>query len=575
VSTAPASRPQYLDLPAGPVFSVFHAPAAGAGERLPAVLFCAPWGWNQASSYHALRDWAEDLAAAGHPVLRFDLPAVGDSAAGPADADLVATWVEAVAGAARWLADAAPGRELVALGMELGGLLALTAAREGAPIDALALWATPRDGRGFVRLTQAFSRMQAWGAGPDGDSPLPEGWVEAAGFVLSAETIAALKALKPAEAEPPARVRRALVLGREEALPEPSIVELLERGGAAVEPGPGSDWDVLVSHPGLAIATDAVRERFAAWLGAGGGSEPATPAASAPAGEAVATSASAELTAGGVRIRETPLDFLPAESFAILAEPAEPAAADAECTVFFNSANLRHIGPDRIWVDAARELAAAGVRSVRLDLAGIGEAAGESARFAEVAEFYDPAFGAQATKIIDALEAAGVASRFRTVGLCSGGYWAFRSALKDPRVTSALLLNPGALRWRPTLVMERDGKGAGLLLQPRQWGKLLRGEFDRDKIRAYGKLLRHRLAEGKEGRDPELEAELDRLRDAGTSLKMAFSHDEMDQELEALGILAQLDERWPNVSVTSLPGVDHALASTSAQAAARELIRAD
>ena len=38
------------------------------------------------------------------------------------------------------------------------------------------------------------------------------------------------------------------------------------------------------------------------------------------------------------------------------------------------------------------------------------------------------------------------------------------------------------------------------------------------------------------------------------------------------GIVAEIG-RWPNMSLVELPGVDHAIASTSAQAAARQLIR--
>jgi alpha/beta superfamily hydrolase len=582
VSAAPAPRPQYLDAPDGALFSVFHAPAAAARESLPAVIFCAPWGWNEAVSYHARREWAEALADEGHPVLRFDLPAVGDSAGAPDEAGLLGRWIDAVGTAARWLRGAAPGRELVALGLELGGLLATEAARAGAPIDALALWATPRDGRGFVRLTQAFSRMQAWDGSPDGDSPLPDGWIEAGGFVLSADTVAALKAVKPAELEAPRSVRRALVLGREDAPADATLIKHLEEGGTSVESGPGEGWDVLIAHPSYAVVRPEVRERISRWLRAGKAS---TSPIEAPSR---ATPTSAEFAVGGTTIRETPLDYLPPDTFGILAEPADAAAAiEGECTLLFNAGNVRHIGPNRIWVDASREMAATGTRTLRIDLAGIGEADGESARFVEVSEFYEPEFGAQALAIMDALETAGVASRFKTVGLCSGGYWAYRTALNDSRVSAALLLNPGALRWRASLVMERDGKGIGMLFRPRPWKKLLRGEYDLKKIRTFGQLVVRRLterfhelghatggagADGVQERDPGLEAELDSLRESGTGLTLAFSADEMDKELEAMGILAQR-ERWPNLQVHGLPGVDHALASTSAQSAARGLIR--
>jgi alpha-beta hydrolase superfamily lysophospholipase len=593
--TDPMPEPLYIDAPGGPVFAVYHRPADAAPAGRPAVLFCAPWGWNETVSYHSRRTWAEALAEAGHPVLRFDLPAVGDSAGAPAEADLLDRWIAAVGAAATRLAELAPGRELVALGMELGGLLALEAARGEAPIDAIALWAMPKGGRGFVRTVQAFSAMQRWAGGPDGDSPLPEGWIEAAGFVLSAETSAALRKLKPTAGEPPAGVARFLVLGRDEIEPEADLVAHLGSAGAAVEADLGPGWDDMVLHPGYTVPPPLVMERLAAWLTQGDrdGVPPAAavgePADRAGLGAGSPGSESVLVDPDAGAWHERVLDGLPADSFGVLADPAGGAPpADEPVVLFLNAGAVRHIGPNRIWVDSARELAGRGVRSVRLDLAGIGEADGPSARFAEISEFYDPGFGDQVVAILDALERAGVGRRFVVVGLCSGGYWSFRVSLRDPRVVETVLLNPGALRWRSSLVMEQHGKGLGMLASGRLWKKTLRGEFEAKQIRAFLELAMRRLSQiargllrrlrggGEEGqpleRSSEIEEDLDALRDKSVPAVLAFSQDEMTaEELRGFGIFDQL-ARWPNLTAVELPGVDHALASTSAQEAARELI---
>ena len=67
-------RPFYLSGGGEPVLSLFH-PAAGD----VAVLMCPPFGWDDICSYRSRRDWAERLATAGYPALRFDLPGTGDS----------------------------------------------------------------------------------------------------------------------------------------------------------------------------------------------------------------------------------------------------------------------------------------------------------------------------------------------------------------------------------------------------------------------------------------------------------------------------------------------------------------
>lgn len=574
-------RPTYIDAAKGPLFAVFHPPAAArAGEGRPAVLFCAPWGWNETVSYRSRRDWATALAADGHPVLAFDLPGVGDGRGSPHDQGLVERWVEAVAAATERLAALAPGREVALLGMELGGLLALEAARRGAQIEALAIWAMPRDGRAFFRATKAFSRMQRWGGGPDGDSPLPEGWIEAAGFVLSAETADALRELKPADVSPPAGLRRALVLGRDQIAPDQTLADHLAGAGVAVEAAPGPGWEEMVAHPGYTTAPPETMERFSRWLSAGAESGDAAPAAEPGKAEVL-------IEVGDGSVHERPLDFMPEGTFGILAEPVDAPATD-DCVVFLNAGAVRHIGPNRIWVDSARELAAAGVPSVRVDLAGIGEAAGVSARFAEVAEFYEPEFGEQVGAVLGALERAGVGRRFVLAGLCSGGYWAYRLGIEDERVDRIVLLNTGAFIWRHSLVMEYDDKGISMLGERRLWRKLLRGEFDLKKVRAFGYLVVRRLRQGAqtllrrvggagEGepleRWPALEAEFDLLRDRGTKVALAFSEAEPAlEEIERKGVVADLG-RWPDIEFVELPGVDHALASTSAQAAARRLLR--
>ena len=73
------ARPVYLATAPDPVFGYFHP--AGGGRT--AVLICSPFGWDETASYRVRYRWAEHLAAAGHPVLRIDLPGVGDSAGSP------------------------------------------------------------------------------------------------------------------------------------------------------------------------------------------------------------------------------------------------------------------------------------------------------------------------------------------------------------------------------------------------------------------------------------------------------------------------------------------------------------
>ena len=133
-----SERPFYLDAGKGGVFSILHEPEQ-RGPLRP-VLLLPPFGWEDMCSYRSRREWAQHLARNGRSVLRIDLPGSGDSYGSPRDAGLVREWLDAVAGAARWLAGECSVESVAVVGIGVGGLLACAASREGAPIDELILW---------------------------------------------------------------------------------------------------------------------------------------------------------------------------------------------------------------------------------------------------------------------------------------------------------------------------------------------------------------------------------------------------------------------------------------------------
>jgi alpha-beta hydrolase superfamily lysophospholipase len=582
----PAS-PIYLDTAVDPVFGLFHAPAGDALAGTP-VLICAPWGWDEVASYRSRKGWAERLAAAGHPTLRFDLPATGNSGGLPADPARLESWVGALASAAEWLRDAGEPPRVAAVGIGLGGLLAREAISRGAPIEELVLWGSPATGKAFVREVRAFSRLQGWSsdAGDCGDpSRLPEGWMEAGGFVLSAETIEALRALNPDDA--PSSLRRALLLDRDGVAVDSGVRARMAGAGVEVAGESGSGWGQMMSHPERSRLALDVASAVETWLAGGDRPDRATSFAE-DGGSPAPAGALGELRVG-LGEREVCESSWTVEqpfgrAFGILAEPVDAPAPDV-CAVFFNAGAVRNTGPNRMWVETYRRWAARGMQTLRVDLEGIGEADGDESRFTDVAEFYIPEFDDQVGAVLDALERQGVGSRFLLVGLCAGGYWSFRTALRDPRVQTAVLLNAGALKWHPDLLGDREARKLARVLRRRWWKKLLLGEISLQQLRILGRsILRKagqltwravRLLTGRENTpagDRGFDAEFDRLVELDTRLTMAFSAEELlHAELRSAGIPARL-ESWPNIELESLPGDDHTLRSIPAQVAARELL---
>lgn len=561
--------------------AMFGGPAEGS-TAATGILIVPPWGWDEVASYRSRRHWAARLAAAGHPTLRIELPGTGDSAGGPEVDGLVDLWVDAIAAGAQWLRGPGRAPRVALLGIGIGALLAEEALGRGVVAEDLVCWGAPAGGRQFVRELRAFAGMQAnRPIERDRGSTLPEGWLEAGGFVLSPQAQAALKGLR-AEGAPSSG--RALLLGRD-GLEDRAGRERLEARGVAVSEDPGVGWGRFVGHPETTEMPAGVEAVASAWLAAPGTArEPgeALPGPAIPDGAAAARIAAFPSGEGGAEsFTEEPLSIPigSGDAFGILARP-ETGGATGACTVFLNAGAVRHIGPNRMWTESARAAAAIGSPSLRVDLESIGEADGDPAPRADVADYYDSGFVAQVIAVLDELERRGVARRFRLVGLCAGAYWAFRTALVDERVELAVLINSGALVWHPDILTEREGRRIGRAFQRHWWGRLVRGEVRlRSLLRLIGQTARGIIptlsqlvpGSGPGGRSP-IAMDLDRLPPA-TRVAMAFSGGEpLREELAARGILHQLD-RWPQVELVELPGSDHTLRSVEAQRAVADLLR--
>jgi hypothetical protein len=514
------------------VTAVYVGDAAGflhPGTSGLGVLMVPPFGWDDQSAYRPRRAWAQALAADGHTVLRLELPGTGDAAGSPRDADLPAAWIAAISDAARAL----EAERLAVIALGLGGLLTLAA---GIAIDDLVLWGVPARGRAWVREFKAFAKLEASQTGDD-DPVTSAGEIRAGGHVLTAETAAAIAALEGVKAVP----GRALVLGRDGTPPDPALVEAL-----GAETGDGSGWGAMLAGPQYAEVPTAVIERTRAWLPRPGG-----------------TARVPELP--GAHDGETPL-ALPGGAFGVVTEP------DGErrdlTLVFLNAGSIRHIGPNRMWVEAARRWAAQGVPSLRLDLHGIGEAEGAADPIGDDARYYVPELTAQVAPALDAVVARGLPGRFLLTGLCSGAYWALHTADADPRVAAAVLLNPRLLFWDPHAGGRRELRRALSVLTPAGFRRLLRAERPLARLLGILRWLVTRPLRSAEPPPSDLAALASRLAARGQALELAFSGEEpLHDELRRAG-----DDR--HVTVHELPFRSHTLKPVGAQQAAHALLDA-
>ena len=229
--------------------------------------------------------------------------------------------------------------------------------RTGAPIDELVLWGAPTQGRVFLREQRAFAELQSTRSrdGTSATDALPEGWLEVGGFVLSAETIAAIgrSTLATMPRSPPAG---APARPRRDAPTTARLEEQLCR--------PASRWRRRRATAGPAWSStrsgtprrSRVFGRVAAWL-----ARRATGRCADDPRRASGRSDDSRWsrTASGSGRSRSGSSSRSAQLFGMLGEPVDRPRSDV-CAIFLNAGAVRRIGPNRLWVEAARRWSARG-----------------------------------------------------------------------------------------------------------------------------------------------------------------------------------------------------------------------
>lgn len=121
----------------------------------------------------------------------------------------------------------------------------------------------------------------------------------------------------------------------------------------------------------------------------------------------------------------------------VVTDPATaPGDDNKPAVVFLNAGMLHRVGPNRIYVNLARQVAGAGFAALRFDLSGIGDslARRDGMPFRESALI-------ETLEVMSYLQAKRNIDRFILLGICSGADVAFDVACRDQRVAGAVLIN--------------------------------------------------------------------------------------------------------------------------------------
>jgi len=390
-----------------PLFGWFHTPDDGRARG--GVVLCPPIGDEERRVYFTFRKLAESLAAAGFAVVRFSYDGTGDSAGTLDDPERIAAWTASIVSAIELVREAGADH-VTAIGMRFGATLAThVVTGAGPPLDALVLWDPCVRGREFIRYQQAL--MASLGGSPSTDSR----GLDTPGYFFPTALTDEIRGFEILPLDSPGT--RTLVLSRDGRPASPRLERALS--GSAVDRIDAIGQEELLDVPPLSsvVPWDSIGQ-ITAWLN---GVAPDTGAAIVVPVRDAATvgvdDVDRPIYERAVRLGEVGL-------FGMATEPAD--GGHGPWVIFLNVATEHHIGPGRLWVDLARQWARHGLRSIRIDVSGVGDSPvhpgqGEGISFAP--QWLDDIPTVASTMSPDD------PSNVVFVGLCSGGYGAFESAL--------------------------------------------------------------------------------------------------------------------------------------------------
>lgn len=567
----------------------YHAPngASMRPTRPTAVVLCNPLGYEAMSVHCTYRHFAERLAARGFPALRFDYDGTGDSAGQSNDPGRMRAWIESIKVAVSEARARSGARHVALFGVRFGATLAMLAAIEDDGIDSLILWSPVISGRTHVRELRGFRLIR------DPKAPAPsrgDGSEEVGGYIFTGETLADMSAIDLVAVRE--RVaKRVLVLPRSErSKEEEQLAKHLRSRGAEVLLSPKEGYARMMrDDPYESVVPFETLDAMIEWLSEGSPAlEVPSPAPVRPVSNVIATAA----RDGKTKLRETVLSFGDgARLFGVLTEPEASTRQDRPTLCLLNVGANHHVGPHRMNVELARELASLGYPSFRFDAAGLGESVSE--RGVPENRIYTKDSVRDVKSAMSLLEEIRGANRFVLIGLCSGAYLAFHTAVDDARVVGQALLSPFAFEWKDgdpvTPTTRKPFRSTRFytraLLDHRVWLRALRGDVE---LRAIAGALLERLQtqidvglpslsarlRGKRGPQNEVERAFGAMCDRGVESLMVLAFDDggVDMVAEYLGTDARKMRERKNFSFEIVDGADHTFMSIASQKILRELL---
>ena len=561
VATAVKRTPFYFGEGDDALIAWLHTPTNSPVSDT-CVVVCPPLAVEYMSTYRPLRYVADYFAEAGIPALRFDYHGTGDASGYIEDENRINTWVSNIEQACDHLKQLTGCTKVGLLGFRMGANLAALAA-EKLQLEFLVLWAAFPRGRNFVREVKT---LQMTAKVKDSEDTQ---YLEAGGTAYWQQTVEDISAINLAKLKP--NIARSLIIPRDDFTADTKLNDAWQEQGLNVEQRelPGSADMILNAY--YAIVPHETIKETVAWVKSGITTQ-ATTTPETPVHGALTTSVELQhyngcqqSSAQAVSVRETIYWYGPDKSrFAILVEPSANINPDLPTLVISNSGSTHRVGPSRLYVLLARECARMGMRTLRLDMPGLGDSYVTNMEEENIT--YINESSKEIKFALQALRESHQCEKFILTGLCSGAFFSFVAAyeLKEVDIVECMLINPLTFYWQDGMTVEDSPLTTysnwnwykQALRNSESWKKLFSGKIDfklllgtvteRIRLIVSSKLAAWKNESGKDKQD-----ENDKGPDDASDSKLIYKN--LHKNLKSI---AELDRHLSFILAKKDPGYD-------------------
>ncbi|MDH3621649.1 MAG: alpha/beta fold hydrolase [Gammaproteobacteria bacterium] len=422
----PAIEKQSYWLRSGDFELATHAHFPRTESASTAVLICSTVGFEAIHAYRCMVRLGDALADAGLAAFRFDFAGTGNSSGNADAADLVAAWQDNIVDQVQDLKQNWGFANVAVVGFRLGAPLLASVVNE-LDVVGLAFWEPVTRGRTFVREIHAVAQFAEDPVAGDSDK------VESGGFVFTADTIESIGKLSLDAGAIPADVPVLLISRGKNARLNAKSLE----NRNPFEELRSLEYDRMICEPHyteLPVDSIACIERWHSSIDKKVGADVSPPE----------LRVTASVTGNGEHrtVNESSFRTARGSLFGIVARPADYVAGSTPTVVLPNAGSVCTVGPNRVYVQIARALAASGMEVVRFDLRNLGDSVTGDVEAANAP--YPDSAGEDVSHVLEHCRSSFGSSSFILAGLCSGSHTSYHFALAhdDQDVREIVLINP-------------------------------------------------------------------------------------------------------------------------------------